>query len=83
MGNNTMAQGIKLEDILATTRELTPADKVRLIERLSVEVRSQMQKAGADKLRPLRGIWHQANTSSEDIDEARREMWGNVPRQNI
>ncbi len=78
-----MAQGIKLEDILATTRELTPADKVRLIERLSVEVRSQMQKTGANKRRPLRGVWHQANTSSEDIDEARREMWGNVPRENI
>jgi len=78
-----MAQGIKFEDILATTRELTPADKTRLIERLSVEVRSQMQKNGVGKRRPLRGIWHQANTSDKDIDEARREMWGNVPREKI
>ncbi len=78
-----MAQTIKLEDVLATTRGLSPADKVRLIERLSVEVRGGMQKSGAGKPRSLRGIWRQANTSSEDIAEARREMWGDVPRENI
>ena len=31
----------------------------------------------------LRGIWKGFDISSEDIDQARREMWGNFPRTDL
>jgi hypothetical protein len=36
-------------------------------------------------LRSIRGLWRDLNITitSEDIDEARREMWGNFPREDI
>lgn len=36
-------------------------------------------------LRPLRGLWKDldVDVSPEDIDDARREMWGCLPRDDI
>lgn len=31
----------------------------------------------------LYGLWSGADISSEDIDAVRREMWGNLPREDI
>ena len=31
----------------------------------------------------LRGIWKGFDISSEDIEQARREMWGNFPRTDL
>ena len=35
--------------------------------------------------RSLKGLWADLGTTitAEDIDEARREMWGNFPREDI
>ena len=31
----------------------------------------------------LRGIWKGFDISSEEIDQARREIWGNFPRSDL
>jgi hypothetical protein len=31
----------------------------------------------------LRGLWKGFDISAEDIDEARREMWGDFPRADV
>jgi hypothetical protein len=31
----------------------------------------------------LRGLWKGFDITGEDIDEARREMWGNFPRADV
>ncbi len=44
------------------------------------------QKSIPKRPRPsLKGLWADLNIdiSEADIDEARREMWGNFPRENI
>ncbi len=35
--------------------------------------------------RDIEGLWEDLNVdiSEEDIDEVRREMWGNMPREDI
>ncbi len=33
--------------------------------------------------RSLAGLWQGFDISTEDIEEARREMWGNFPREDI
>ena len=40
------------------------------------------EKGNGDKPRKsLEGLWEGVSISREDIDEARREMWGNFPRE--
>ncbi|MGI8884389.1 MAG: DUF2281 domain-containing protein [Pyrinomonadaceae bacterium] len=38
---------------------------------------------GGKSRRSLRGMWKGVDISAEDIDEARREMWGNFPREDF
>jgi len=38
---------------------------------------------GKKPRRSLEGMWKGVDISAEDIDEARREMWGNFPREDI
>lgn len=67
------------QQILEKLREL-PAQKQ---EEVLAFVDSLKEKNGAGKpIRSLRGLWKDLNIdiTEEDIAEARREMWGNFPR---
>ncbi|MDQ3181087.1 MAG: DUF2281 domain-containing protein [Acidobacteriota bacterium] len=49
-----------------------------------VEFLQHKEKSNGEKPRKsLRGLWKGVDISAEDIDEARREMWGNFPREDI
>jgi EAL domain-containing protein (putative c-di-GMP-specific phosphodiesterase class I) len=67
------------ERVLEKLRDL-PADKQKEVLDFVDTLR---QKNGMKKpLRSLRGLWKDLNIqiTDEDIAEARREMWGNFPR---
>jgi EAL domain-containing protein (putative c-di-GMP-specific phosphodiesterase class I) len=67
------------ERVLEKLRDL-PADKQKEVLDFVDTLR---QKNGIKKpLRSLRGLWKDLNIqiTDEDIAEARREMWGNFPR---
>jgi EAL domain-containing protein (putative c-di-GMP-specific phosphodiesterase class I) len=67
------------ERVLEKLRDL-PADKQKEVLDFVDTLR---QKSGIKKpLRSLRGLWKDLNIqiTDEDIAEARREMWGNFPR---
>ncbi len=67
------------QQVLEKLRELPPEKQQEVLE----FVDSLSEKNGARKpLRSLRGLWKSfdINISEEDIAEARREMWGNFPR---
>lgn len=38
---------------------------------------------GKQPRKSLEGMWKGVDISAEDIDEARREMWGNFPRDDF
>ena len=47
-------------------------------------VESLRRQGGAKGPRKsLRGIWKGFDISADDIDQARREMWGNSPRTDL
>lgn len=67
------------EKVLEKLRDLSPEQKdevLHLVETL------REKKVSAQPLRSLRGLWADLNfeITEEDIAEARREMWGNFPR---
>jgi len=68
------------EMILDKCRALSPDKKEEVLH----FVESIGQKASRKKPYPsLRGLWkgHAADITEEDIAQARREMWGNFPRE--
>ena len=75
------------EEVLSLVRQLTPGQKLRLIEAIVPDLEEPLQRAeeGAKPLRSLYGLWQDfgVSLSAEEIDEARRQMWEHFPREDI
>ncbi len=75
------------EDVLSLAKQLTPGQKLRLIEAIIPDLEEPLQQAEEEQkpLRSLYGLWKDfgVSISAEDIDDARREMWGRFPREDI
>ncbi|MBI2760069.1 MAG: hypothetical protein HYX51_01420 [Chloroflexi bacterium] len=69
------------EDVALIALQLSPADKVRLIERLAFRLRLEIANLPTGREAPpptYFGVLAHLGPapSAEEIDEARREMWG-------
>ena len=74
------------DEVLRSAQQLSPDDKARLLEDISAALRRDLMQAETATKQPKRsllGLWEGVSVSEEDIDEARREMWGNFPREDI
>jgi len=78
-----MENAVTLEEALALVRQLSPVDKARLIERIAPDIERELKAARPTQRRSLRGLWQGLDITAEDIAQARREMWGNFPREDI
>ena len=71
------------EEVLSLVRQLTPGQKLRLIEAIVPDLEEPLQRAegGEKPLRPLYGLWKDfgMSLSAEEIDAARQERWGTFP----
>ena len=76
-----MGNAAALEKVLKLAKQLPVRDKVRLIERIAPEIERELEPSVPRK--SLRGLWRGLDISEKDIDEARREMWTDFPRQDI
>lgn len=76
---------ITLEQVLALAEQLAPVEQVRLVEKLAGQLVEHVRREDRTEFRSLYGLWKDmgVDISEEDIDEARREMWGNFPREDI
>ncbi|MBC7811304.1 MAG: hypothetical protein H7175_09160 [Burkholderiales bacterium] len=75
----------QLEAVVALAETLSPLDKIRLAERLMATLQNDLLPEQNEPLPSLYGLWANlgVNISADDIDEARKEMWGNFPREDI
>jgi hypothetical protein len=75
-------QTVTLESVLAQARQLSTSDKVRLMEAVLPEIATTLETRASKGLRSCHGLFSDLGTppSSEDIDEIRKEMFGNFPR---
>ena len=71
-----------LEEALDLVKQLSPLDKARLIERIVPDIEREL-KAACTPRKSLRGLWRGLDITEEEIAEARREMWGNFPREDV
>ncbi|MCU0480821.1 MAG: hypothetical protein MUE54_06360 [Anaerolineae bacterium] len=76
---------INLEVVENLAKQLSAVDKVRLVERLMTTLEQELESPSRQPKESLYGLWAGMNMtiSDEDIDEVRREMWNNFPREDI
>lgn len=71
------------ESIVATVETLTVEEQKEILN-FAEFLKSKNHSNGAKKTRKsLKGLWKNVDITAEDIDEARREMWGNFPREEL
>jgi hypothetical protein len=73
------------EDVVKDALRLPAVDKLRLIERLASVLKYDLPSGERHPLQSAHGILAKYGPapSEEDIAEARRELWGNFPREDI
>ena len=69
-----------LEAVLAQAFGLSTLDKVRLIEKVTPKIEEEIRSRQVQPAKPYRSLWGICRglgsaPSSEDIDQARQEMW--------
>jgi hypothetical protein len=84
---------ITLDQVITLARQLSPLEKIRLIEQIAPEIERHMrqqnaEQAGAQEPKPLRSLLGLCADlgpapSAEEIDEVRKEMWVDFPREDI
>jgi hypothetical protein len=74
-----------LEEVVALAKQLSPRDKVRLIERLARSIESDLLSARPTPRKSLFGLCSDLGPapSADEIDEARRQEWASFPREEI
>jgi hypothetical protein len=78
-------ESASFEQVAALVNGLSPGERIRLVEHIMGTLKDNLPDEQPLPLRSLYGLWSDldVNVSAEDIDEARREMWGNFPREDI
>jgi hypothetical protein len=76
---------VKLEEVLHLAKQLSPVDKVRLIQELTPDIERELV---SHQITPRKSLWGLCADlgqapSADEIDEARREEWVNFPREDI
>ena len=78
-----MEKVVTLEEALDLVKRLSPVDKARLIQGIVADLERELRAVQPAPRKSLRGLWRGLDITEEDIAEARREMWGNFPREDI
>ena len=73
-----------LAELIALARELSPLDRLRLIETLVATLERDWQGQAPAPRRSIYGLWRDLGPapSAEEIDQARREAWASFPRED-
>jgi hypothetical protein len=74
-----------VDEIVELARSLSPLEKLKLIERLAPDLEAALSSATPPTRgrRALRGLLRGCSVGNQEIEEARREMWGAFPREDI
>jgi hypothetical protein len=78
-----MADSITLEKVLNLAKQLSPLDRIRLIEQITPQIKRDLATASLQPRKSLRGIWKGINISEADIAQVKTEMSNNFPREDI
>ena len=74
-----------LQEVLQLAKQLTPIDKVRLIQQLTPDLEREFSQIKPQPKKSLLGLCANLGKapSAAEIDNARSEMWIGFPREDI
>ena len=72
-----------LDAVMELVETLTPLEKVRLVARVMSTLEHEFSTDEYAITRSLLGLWQGTIVSESEIDSARKEMWGNFPREDL
>ncbi len=78
-----MSESVTLDHVLLLAKQLSTLDKIRLIERITPELKRDLVVAPSKPRTSLRGIWQGLDISEEDISRVKAEMSAKFPREDI
>ena len=78
-----MSDSVTLEEVLNLAKQLSPLDRIRLIEQITPQLKRDLVVVFSQPRKSLRGIWKGIDISEEEIAEVKAEMSGNFPREDI
>ncbi|BAY84205.1 hypothetical protein NIES267_37010 [Calothrix parasitica NIES-267] len=78
-----MEEMVTLEATLELVKKLSLVDKVRLIEQIAPQIEKELTNTQSKPRQSLRGVWKGTDITESDINEVRKEMWSNFPREDI
>jgi hypothetical protein len=78
-------KAVTLEQVVSLARQLPPLEKIRLIEQVVLEIERDVRRQQSPKRRSLLGLCADLGPapSAAEIDEVRREMWTDLPRDDV
>lgn len=81
MGENVL----ELDQIIQAARALSPSEKARLVEEVMATLVKDLAEIEQHPKKSLYGLLADLGPapSVEDIDEVRKEVWANFPREDI
>jgi hypothetical protein len=76
---------VAFENMRSLMRELSTAEKIRLIEELAATLGRELPETKPVPKRSLLGAYADLGKAptAEEIDEARQEAWKNFPREDF
>ena len=78
-----MNQSVTVDVLIDLAGQLSTLDKVRLIEWLAPQIAQDLQAGAASPRKSLRGLWRGQSIDGKEIDQARKEIWQDFPREDI
>jgi len=71
-------------DVLKMLRKLPPRERLKVISQALPEIEQSLSE-NVRAYKSLRGLWKDLlpSVSEKEIDDARREMWKDFPREDI
>lgn len=74
-----------LQEILALAKQLSPIDKVRLIQQLTPDLERELSQTKPQPKKSLLGLCADLGKapSEAEIDRTRNEIWTSFPKEDI
>ncbi len=74
-----------LQEVLQLAKQLTPIDKVRLIQQLTPDLERELSETKPKPKKSLLGLCADLGQapSAAEIDRTRNEVWSSFPREDM
>ena len=74
---------VTVDQIVHLIHQLSLSEQLELIEHLASDLKTVVQASTPPRRRSLRGVLKGSPISAEEIDQARQELWGNFPHEDM